>query len=404
MRGDVRGHICGRVRGDVRVRARVRRFALRALAAANLVTALGFPAAVSAQRIVGDVVRSDSTTPAVRALVEWREGRGALQRTITDDRGRFTIVLDGAGSVAVRVLRPGFRPHVLPPRALLAGQVDSVQIVLRDEAVALAAVRVEEHRVCGPRGEPVAWQLWEQARIALQSVVLAERDTSLRIEAVEFEADLTSDDTARIRDSTLARVGLERAKPRLHYDSLFRFGYIRRVADTSSYFSPTLAVIADDRFAERYCFTRVVDEDERPEWIGIAFEPARRPGPGITDVVGTFWLDRERLLLREVSYEYINAPVHHRIEGIGGALHFTDLASGHWILSDWDVRMPTLSTAGGRDRAAVGRWSKRRTVYRVERGGTALYLDSVAERLGRSARPAATSPTPPDSARTIFRP
>jgi hypothetical protein len=376
----------------------------RALVTAGILTAVGAPLTASAQRIAGEVVRSDAATPAVRALIEWREGRGPLQRTITDDNGRFTIVLDGAGSVALRVLRPGFRPHALPPRALLAGQVDSVRIVLRDEAVALATVRVEEHRVCGPRGEPVAWQLWEQARIALQSVVLAERDTSLRIEAVEYEADLTADDSVRIREATLARVGLERARPRLHYDSLFRFGYIRRVADTSSYYSPTLAVIADDRFAERYCFTRVVDEDGRPEWIGIAFSPARRPGPGITDVVGTFWLDRERLLLREVTYEYINAPVHHRIEGIGGELHFTDLASGHWILSDWDVRMPTLSTAGARDRAAVGRWSKRRTVYRVVRGGNELYLDSVAERLGRDAQPGQPARERPDAARTVFRP
>jgi hypothetical protein len=374
------------------------------LATAAIIVLLGVPVTASAQRVVGTVVRADSVTPAVRALVEWRAGRGAMQRTITDDRGRFTIVLDGAGSVDVRVLRPGFRPHVLPQRTLLAGQVDSVQVVLREEAVALATVRVEEHRVCGPRGEPIAWQLWEQARIALQSVVLAERDTSLRVEAVEFEADLTAEDAVRIRDATLVRVGLERAKPRIHYDSLFRFGYIRRVADTSSYYSPTLAVIADDRFAERYCFTRVVDEVERPEWIGVAFAPARRPGPGIADVVGTFWLDRAELLLREVTYTYINAPVHHRIEGIGGELHFTALASGHWILHDWDVRMPTLSMSSARERAAVGRWSKRRTVFRVVRDGTELYLNAAAERLGGRARPASPPPTQADSARTVFRP
>jgi hypothetical protein len=374
------------------------------LALVGIAVLVAVPGIARAQRIAGQVVRADSLTPAVRALVEWREGRGVLQRTITDDRGRFTIVLDGAETVAVRILRPGFRPHALPPRALLAGQVDSVLIVLRDEAVALAPVLVEEHQVCGPRGEPVAWQLWEQARIALQSVVLAERDTSLHVEAVEFEADLLAGDSIRIRDSTLARVGLERSKPRIHYDSLFRFGFIRRVADTSSYFSPTLAVITDDRFAERYCFTRVVDEDERPEWIGVAFAPARRPGPGITDVVGTFWLDRDRLLLREVTYEYVNAPVHHRIDGIGGELHFTSLASGHWILSDWDVRMPTLSVAGLPERTAVGRWSTRRTVFSVVHDGVELYRNAAAARLAQRARPAPPAPPRADSAATVFRP
>jgi hypothetical protein len=382
----------------------VRTLVRRSLALAALAAAVAIPGRATAQRLVGTVVRADSVTPAVRALVEWREGRGALQRTMTDDRGRFTIVLDGAGSVAVRVLRPGFRPHVLPSRPLLATQVDSVRIVLRDEAVALGPVLVEEHQVCGPRGEPVAWQLWEQARVALQSVVQAERDTSLRVEAVEFEADLLAGDSVRIRDSTLVRVGLERPKPRIHYDSLFRFGFIRRVADTSSYFSPTLAVIADDRFAERYCFTRVVDEEERPEWIGVSFSPARRPGPGITDVVGTFWLDRDELLLREVTYTYVNAPVHHRIDGIGGELHFTSLASGHWILYDWDVRMPTLSVSGTPDRTATGRWSTRRTVFRVVHDGVELYRNAAAERLARRAPAAAPPPAPADTSRTVFRP
>ncbi len=341
----------------------------------------------SAQRLIGQVVRADSITPAVRVLVEWRVGRGPVQRTSTDDRGRFTIAVPDTGRLALRVLRPGFRPHVVPPRPSGRRAVDSLRIVLRDEAVQLAAMRVEEDRVCGARGEAVAWQLWEQARVALQSVVLAERDSSLRIEAVEYESDLLPDTLPMIRPATIRQAGRERAQSRAHYDSLFRFGYIRRVADTSSYFSPTLGVITDERFAERYCFTRVTDEAARPDWIGVAFEPARRPGPGIADVVGTFWLDRNELLLREVTYTYVNAPLHHRVVGLGGELHFVQLVTGHWILQDWDVRMPKLNPAARRERLAIGRWSKRRTVYRVVRGGRVLFLDESAARLGEGPRP-----------------
>lgn len=358
----------------------------RGLAVCAVAVAFLLPAAAQAQRLFGQVVRADSITPAVRVLVEWRVGRGPVQRTSTDDRGRFIIAVPDTGRLALRVLRPGFRPHVVPPRPSGRRAVDSLRIVLRDEAVQLAAMRVEEDRVCGARGEAVAWQLWEQARVALQSVVLAERDTSLRVEAVEYEADLLPDTTPMIRASTIRQVGRERAQSRAHYDSLFRYGYIRRVADTSSYFSPTLAVITDDRFAERYCFTRVFD-DAHPEWVGVAFEPARRPGPGIADVVGTFWLDIEGLLLREVTYTYVNAPLHHRIEGIGGELHFAQLSTGHWILRDWDVRMPKLNPAARRERLAIGRWSKRRTVYRVVRGGRVLFLDESAARLGQGALP-----------------
>ncbi len=353
--------------------------ALRALAVL-LVCVL--PQSAHAQRVIGEVVRADSTTPAVRALVEWRIGRGPIQRVSTDDRGRFVIAVPDTGRLALRVLRPGFRPHVVEPRPSGRRPVDSLRIVLRDEVVQLAAMRVEEDRVCGARGEGVAWQLWEQARVALQSVVLAEQDTSLMVQAVEYEMDLLPDTLPMIRPATIRTVGRERERSRTHYDSLFRFGYIRRVADTSSYFSPTLRVIADDRFAERYCFTRVVDEIAHPDWIGVAFEPARRPGPGIADVVGTFWLDREELLLREVTYTYLNAPIHHRIEGTGGELHFAQLATGHWILRDWDVRMPKLNPAARRERLAIGRWSKRRTVFRVERAGAVLFEDPEVRLLG----------------------
>lgn len=354
-----------------------------------VIAAVLSPHVAQAQRLSGTVLRSDSINPAVRVLVEWRIGRGPIQRASTDDRGRFVIVVPDTGRLAMRVLRPGFRPHVVEPRPSGRGPVDSMRIVLRDEVVQLAAIRVEEDRVCGARGEAVAWQLWEQARVALQSVVLAERDTSLRVKAVEYESDLLPDAAPMIRPASVRFVGRERAQSRAHYDSLFRFGYIRRVADTSSYFSPTLAVIADDRFAERYCFTRVIDEATHPDQIGVAFEPARRLGPGISDVVGTFWLDRDELLLREVSYTYVNVPVHHRIDGIGGELHFARLATGHWILRDWDVRMPKLNPAARRERVAIGRWSKRRTVYEAQRAGVALYGDSVAARV---LGPAALSP------------
>jgi hypothetical protein len=367
-------------RGAALPRVLTRMFTPRLVRCAVIAALLGTPSALEAQRLVGEVVRADSVTPAVRVLVEWRVGRGPVQRTATDDRGRFTIAVPDTGRLALRVLRPGFRPHVVPPRPSGRRAVDSLRIVLRDEAVQLAAMRVEEDRVCGARGEAVAWQLWEQARVALQSVVLAERDSSLQLEAVEYEADLLPDTLPMLRPATIRVVGRERTQSRAHYDSLFRFGYIRRVADTSSYFSPTLAVITDDRFAERYCFTRVFD-DAHPEWVGVAFEPARRPGPGIADVVGTFWLDRDELLLREVSYTYVNAPLHHRVEGLGGELHFTRLATGHWILRDWDVRMPKLNPAARRERLAIGRWSKRRTVFRVQRGGVDLFSDSAAARL-----------------------
>src|SRR5690606_39134723 len=90
--------------------------------------ALATPSLLSAQRLIGEILRADSITPAARALVEWRDARGSAQRTATDNNGRFTVVLEAAGNLTLRVLRPGFRPHVVPMRSLLRGQVDSLRI------------------------------------------------------------------------------------------------------------------------------------------------------------------------------------------------------------------------------------------------------------------------------------
>lgn len=348
-----------------------------------LLAALPLPAA--AQRIAGTVFRPDSVTPAPRVLVEWRTPTTELRRTSTDDLGRFVIELDLPDTVSLRLLRPGFRPQALAPIAVLADSTIALRVVLHGDAVRLAAMRVEEHPVCGPRGESIAWTLWEQARIVLQSVALAERDSTLQIEAVEYEADVTLSDSIVVLDSTLTPVRLGQVLPAVHYDSLFRFGYVRRVADTTTYFAPTLATIADERFAGRYCFQRTVDEERFPDWVGVAFEPQRYPGPGISDVVGTFWLDRATLHLQFVEYAYVNLPVHHRIRGLGGELRFGQLSSGHSLLLDWVVRLPRLDARRPVD-GPTGRWARGGIVLTVERAGQRLHEDARAAALRTAAR------------------
>lgn len=341
------------------------------------------PTALTAQQLRGTIIRPDSVTPASRVLIEWSTG-AAAGRLATDDGGRFTVRLALPDTLRLRVLRPGFRPESLPTQVLGRGATETLRHILRGEAVALAAMRIEEDRVCGSRGEAVAWQLWEQARTVLLSTQLSERDTSLRVEAIAYIGDVF-EGALDIRDESVRRVGLDAPHPPVYYDSLFRFGYIRRHADTTTYHAPTLPTIADERFASRYCFRRVADEEGHADQVGVEFTPARVPGPGIADVTGVFWLDRAALTLREVAYSYVNAPLHHRIEGLGGELRFAPLESGHWILQSWEIRMPTIATWSRVDRAAVALWAEGRRVARVRRGTTVLYEDADAEAMFRRA-------------------
>ncbi|MBX3173490.1 MAG: carboxypeptidase regulatory-like domain-containing protein [Gemmatimonadaceae bacterium] len=343
------------------------------------------PTTAPAQQLRGTLIRPDSVAPAARVLVEW-SAEEATGRLVTDDSGRFTVRLALPGTVRLRVLRPGFRPESLPPQLLARGEVRALTYILRGSSVTLAPMRVEEDRICGPRGEAVAWQLWEQARAVLLSTQIAARDSSLDVEAVQYQANVFGGELD-LREESVRRVGLEDPHPPTYYDSLFRFGFIRRSlhSDTTTYHAPTLPVVADERFAERYCFRRVADEARHPDWVGVEFEPARVPGPGIADVTGIFWLDRATLHLREVQYAYVNPPIHHRIDGLGGELRFEELPSGHWILRQWEVRMPRFSGWSSSERRAVGLWAEGRMVSRVRRAGALVYEDPAAEALLRRA-------------------
>jgi hypothetical protein len=338
------------------------------------------PLAVQAQVIRGLVLRADSITPMPQALIEWRDQRGAAQRLLTDERGRFTVSLEQPGSVALRILRPGYRPHVVAPIALRVGQAVDARIVLNEEAVVLSTVRVESQGACTGRADGVAWTLWEQARVAIQSANLAERDAALRIAAIAFDADAEPTGALVLRDSSIRLAPTGEPRAAAERDSIFRFGYVRRTSDTSYYVAPTPDVLTDERFAPRYCFA-MVPPDSAPEGLhGVHFTPQRRPGPGIADVMGTLWVDRDRLHLQAVEFTHLNVPVHHRTPGLGGRLEYMDLPSGHWLLRAWQVRMPEFSPFG----PVAGLWAQGRTVFRVEQGGVELYADSTsAALLGR---------------------
>ena len=76
---------------------------LAIVAAASLAAA---PA--PAQRLFGNVVLADSTTPIVGAMIVARDSAGnEVGRELTGQRGAFVLPLPGAGRYDVRVFRVG---------------------------------------------------------------------------------------------------------------------------------------------------------------------------------------------------------------------------------------------------------------------------------------------------------
>lgn len=365
---------------------------------------------VHSQAISGTVLRADSSTPAQGVLVEMRLG-GSREplRVLTNQRGGFLLALPAADTVRVRVLRPGFRPAVHPPLYVATGATRELRMVLADQPFTLAATTIRGSRVCGERADAAAWQLWEQARTVLQTTALTERDTALTVRTIEFQGQATPGGATVIKDSTVAFVPVDPEFPKAHYDSLFQFGYIRRNDDTvTTYYAPNANVLLDERFVSSHCF-RVAEGDSTPRgMIGVRFEPAR--SPRFTDIVGTFWLDSATFHLRQIEFGYINPPRNHRVLGTGGFVAFTRLGTGHWIMSEWSIRMASMVwTAEARQRLRkddgtyymernglvplegyritgdYSLWSRNQLIVTVHRGGQLLFHeptgDSLASRI-----------------------
>ncbi len=376
----------------------------------------------SAQVVSGTVFMPDSTTPVANVLVELRVGTapgsaGAPVRALTDAQGVFRIRLRAADTVRVRVLRPGFRPVVEPPAFVDLGETHAMRIVLTQVPVTVATVEVHGSPVCGERADAAAWQLWEQARTALQTTVLTERDTSLHVRTVEFQGEATPTGAVVVKDSSILDVPLEGPFAPAHYDSLFRWGYIRRVRDTVTYYAPNASVLTDERFVLGHCF-QVVSADSTPAGVvGVRFEPARRPRSSYTDIAGIFWLDASSYLLRQIDFGYVNPPRGHRVPGIGGQVLFTQLATGHWVMTDWMIRMASVvvnmgpwerqrredgSTIMTRDgvaplygatvRSNYGLWARAQRIVSVQQGDRLLYHDPDAEAIARRAIPRVEEP------------
>lgn len=356
------------------------------------------PVRLAAQTVTGVVLLPDSVTPAAHVLVELRAVAAPPQQTLSDAKGRFAFRLQRPDTVTARAMRPGLRPTIAAPRFVAAGQVAELRLVLGTDRVTLAAVNVTatENRICGSRDEAAAVQLWDEARTVLRSTVLTERDSALQIRAIEYEGVPDRDGGVRMADSTLRVVPLGELFGAAHYDSLFRFGFIRRnTPGVTTYYAPNAELLADDRFAAQHCLRMAPEDTLADDVVGVRFEPGFRPR--YTDVAGTLWLDVATYKLRRIEFEYVNPPLHHRTAGTGGTIEFTELPTGHWITQGWTIRMSSpaagtaFASAGPASAAArrgekptdYGLWARRQVVFQVTLDESLVMRDSAADRLAR---------------------
>lgn len=310
------------------------------------------PASATGQVLRGSVVYPDSASPASGLLVEARPVSGTPQRTLTNGRGFFSIALDRADSVIVRVLRIGYGPTVTQPMFVAAGDSVNLRIVLDNLPFQLAGVTVKGSSRCGRRANAEGWLLWEQALTLLRSVDLTVRDPAMTIRTVEYQGPTTEEGFTRVyHDSLLRLVPPLGTLPDVYYDSLFERGFVRRnalpgdgergartrqlargvaVPDTAVvYYGPDARVLADERFGPAYCFRTQAAADTVPGFVAVAFTPVARRRTA--DIEGTLWFDAMSHELKRIDFDYVQLPAGHNMgapEGTSNSRSFpTDSGS-----------------------------------------------------------------------------
>lgn len=294
----------------------------------------------------GDVVLADDRTPAPGVIVEVTDATNALVvRSLTTIRGTFSITLPRSGRYGARVLRIGFRPTIVAAFDVSAGAPNTLHIVLTSEPIHLAEVRVAGEDACRIRadsGKLVA-QVWEETRKALASTQLSEFGQQLSAAGLSYRSMLdVAGNVVHWQSYSVIRTAGARPFMSPPADSLARFGYASTdTGGTINYYGPDAVALISDDFAAGHCFRLFPGPAEHPAWIGVAFRPVR-DRRGITDIAGTFWVDRTSAELRYLDYRYTNVPVAVERLGAGGRIEFLRLSSGDWLTNRWNIRAPSI--------------------------------------------------------------
>ena len=300
---------------------------------------------LSAQAVRGGVVQRDGTTPASGVIVVLEDTAGHVAgRTLSDGRGAFFITLPSAGTYRARVLRVGYQPTIVSGIAVRDSGTTSLRVVLTGAPVTLPNVSVRGEDICrGDRrdGALVA-EVWEEARKALLASGLSDATAPLIAEWIEYERTL--DTTARFVRSQLirsTRSATTHAFRSASWSELAERGYVVDQDDGTVFHAPDADVLLSDSFASLHCFHVEPPGPDRPNQIGVGFRPARERRR-VSDIEGTFWIDRASSELRTLEYRYTNLPAITERVRPGGVVEFLRLASGSWLVHRWSIRMPQL--------------------------------------------------------------
>ena len=304
-------------------------------------TAADLPAQTTELHVRLDAGNGSQVSGALVALID---GDKVVAEGLSSPGGTVRIS-SAPGTYRVRVRRIGFRPFfsdpvTLPFKGELVLRVESQRIVLD-------AMVVSAKAQCGAirRDAETLSLAWDEITKALRASQITQADFGSTGRMLVYRREYGRKGEVVSRDSSVKPITGQRPFGVPDVSSLTRLGYVRGSPDRGwEYFGPDEAVLLSDEFAATHCFQVVRDRQKRQGQIGVAFEPA--PNRTLSDIKGVLWVDEKTAELRDIDFVYVNAGILTKFEP-GGFTRFMRVASGTWLVSEWQLRMPKLEARLG---------------------------------------------------------
>ncbi len=306
---------------------------------ALLVTSLVAPC-VRGQAVRGQLVGQSVQLPVTGALVLLVDHTGRqINRTVTNESGRFLVAASNAGEFSLLVLRIGYQTWQSPTFRLTVGDTLEYRGEVQETPIRLPAISVEARRQCRlaqDAGEMVA-ALWDEAKKALMLTEATSEHSAFEFRIVRSTRRVNN--SLAILEETSDTALLTTYSPfiSLPADSLAHAGFVQDSAGVTIYYGPDVPVLFSDAFLRRHCFRLTPAPSAAPKLVGLAFEPTR--GEVVPEIAGVLWLERETARLKYVEYRYTNLEPE-LADRAGGRIEFLRLPTGAWIVQRWWIQTP----------------------------------------------------------------
>lgn len=305
------------------------------------------PVGASAQTVLVRVVDAQTSGPVVGALAYLDDAEGrTVKNTLTDERGRGLFVGIPAGTYRVRAEMIGMGTAQTALFDVAEGATVTQEIRMESSAIQLEGIEVEtESDRCtvrpGDEGALVA-QVWDEARKALSAASLTDQRGRYRYETVKYERQIDRETGVIIDEERNRREGYMETPFESHpAEDLVENGFVQRDGQDYLYMGPDASVLLSDPFLDTHCF-KLAGRGENG-LVGLGFEPTGE-NKTVPDIAGTLWIDPETAELQWVEYTYEYLEPERTTDMVGGRVDFQRMPDGTWIVPEWWIRMPVMSS------------------------------------------------------------